>query len=88
MVVAEFRVDDAAIRIDHHLLVERSTERLRHTAFDLAAALHGVGDDAGVRRVDTPENFELAGALVHRNAKTLDVETDRARGAPRSAAGR
>src|ERR1044072_7499189 len=44
MVVAEFRVDDAAVRVDHHFLVERGAERLGDAAFDLAAALHGIGD--------------------------------------------
>src|SRR3954452_21369231 len=46
VVVAEFGIGHAAVRVDHHLLVERCTERLRDTAFDLTAALHGIGDDA------------------------------------------
>ena len=41
VVVAEFGVGDAAVRVDHHLLVERRAERLRDAALDLAAALHG-----------------------------------------------
>ncbi len=87
MIVAEFRVGDAAVRVDHHLLVERCTKRLRHAALDLAAALHGIGDDAGVRRLNAPEDLELTRALVHRDAKAVDVEADRARRAAGIAAG-
>src|SRR3954464_15381631 len=62
MVVVSSRVDDAALRIDHHLLVERGTECLLADAIDLTAALHGIRDLAGVRRMHAPEKPGLAGA--------------------------
>ena len=55
MIIAEARIDDAAGLVDHHLLIQRGTERLRNAALDLAAALHGIGDAAGVRRLHALE---------------------------------
>ena len=72
-------IDDAAVVVDHHLLVERGAERLGDAALDLAAALHGVGDAAGIGRLHALQDLDLAGALVHGDAKALHVEGDRAR---------
>ncbi|MGY4503057.1 hypothetical protein ACVWYH_007014 [Bradyrhizobium sp. GM24.11] len=79
MVVTEFGVGDAALGIDQHLLVERRTEGLGYATLDLAAALHGIGDDARVCRLYAPENLDLTGAGVHGDAKTLHVEADGSR---------
>src|SRR5215471_1272224 len=86
MIVAEARIDHAAACIDHHLLIERGAERLRDAALDLAAALHRIGDAAGIGRLYALQNLDLAGALVHRDAEALHVEGDRARRARRAAA--
>ena len=85
MIVAEFRIDHAAAVVDHHFLIQRGAERLRDAALDLAAALHGIGDPAGIRGVHALEDLDLAGALVHGDPKALDVEGDRTRRACRVA---
>ncbi len=63
------------------LLVERGAERLGDAAFDLAAALHGIDDEAGIGRMHAAQNPDLAGMRVHRDPEALHVERDRARGA-------
>src|SRR5215469_2033943 len=70
MIVAKARIDDAAIFVDHHFLVERGAEGLGHAALDLAAALRGIADATGVGGLHTFENFDLACALVHGDAKS------------------
>ena len=85
VIVAEFRIDHAAAVVDHHLLIERGAERLRDAALDLAAALHGIGDPAGIGGLHAFEDLDFAGALVHGDAKALHIEGDRARRAVRVA---
>jgi len=79
MIVAEFGIDDPAVVVDHHFLIERSTQRLRDPALDLAAALHRIGDTAGIGGLHTLQYLELAGVFVHCDAKALYVEGDGAR---------
>src|ERR1700676_3687987 len=85
MVVAECRIDDAAAVVDDHLFVQRRAERLRDAALDLAAKLHWIGDAPGVGGLYAFQNPDLAGSLVHGDAKSLDVEGDRARRSGRCA---
>ena len=85
MVVAKFRIDYAAVIIDHHFLVQRGAKRLRDPALDLSTALHRIGDPAGIRGVNAFQDLDLSGALVHRNAKALHVEGHRPRRARRCA---
>src|ERR1700730_19060670 len=85
MIVAEFRVDHPAAIGDPHLLVEGGAERLRDAALDLSAALHGIGDPAGIRSLYALEDLDLAGEFIHGDPKTLHVERDRARRASRRA---
>src|SRR5215470_3694313 len=87
MVVTKARIDEAALRIEHHLCIERSAERLRDTALDLAAALHRIGDAAGVARLHALQDLDLAGRLVHRDPKALHIEGNRTRRAGGRAAG-
>ena len=87
MIVAEFGIDHPPVVVDHHLLVQRRAKRLRDAAFDLAAALHRVGDPAGIGGLDALQDLDLAGALVHGDTEALDIEGDRTRRSGRSAAG-
>ena len=72
----------------HVFLEQRRAERLRHAAFDLAAALHRVDDGAGVGGLHAFENADFAADAVHRHAEALHVEGDRARHAVAVAAAR
>jgi hypothetical protein len=81
MIVAEFRIDDAAAIVDHHFLVERGAQRLRDAAFDLAAALHRIGDAAGIGGLHALQDLEFAGALFTATRKPCTLKATE-RGVP------
>lgn len=78
-VAAEGGGGDLAAVVDPYGLEERGTEGLGDAALDLAAALHGVHDLAGVGGVDAAEDADLPGRGVDGEAEPLGVEGDRAR---------
>ena len=76
IVIAKCRIDHAAAIVDHHLLVKRGAELLRDAPFDLTAALHGIGDLAGICGMHAFQYLDFTGGLVHRDAEALDIEGD------------
>ncbi len=71
---AEHRIDDGAVRSDHHLLVQGAADGLGHTAFHLAAALFGVQYGAGIGGLDGLQDADLAGPDVDGDPERLHVE--------------
>jgi hypothetical protein len=49
-----------------HFLVERDAKRLRHTGFDLTAALHRIDDAAGAGGVPAAPDLGCAGVFGDR----------------------
>ncbi len=78
VIIAQLRIDHPTF-FDDDLLRQRSAERLSHTAFHLPAQLCRVHDGAGIGGLNRLQDLHPAGVRVDGNAKTVNVERDRAR---------
>src|SRR5580692_6278263 len=61
MVIPECRIDDAALIVNHHFLIQRRTQGLGNTTFDLPLALHGVDDCSSIRSMYAAQDFYRSG---------------------------
>ncbi len=78
-VVAECRVDDSSILVEHHFFVKGPSQSLGNSTFDLAPELLRIDHDPSVGRLNALEDLDFPGNAMDSDPETVHVEGYRAR---------